>query len=159
MAVSRIQDRTVEFRTVVQQAQRRHAQSAKGGASAQKKRAMMFAGSGASIPQQQQQPLLAPPGAYNDGALDDQGGAAAAAAHVRRSEFARRAAEIGRGISATMAKLERLAMREWEEGDLGRREAGGCARETTALDDVMLMLTICGQWRNGRACLTTRRQR
>ncbi|EFX04882.1 er-golgi snare complex subunit [Grosmannia clavigera kw1407] len=108
MAVSRIQDRTVEFRTVVQQAQRRHVQSSKGAATAQKKRAMMFAGGGASVSQQQQQPLLAP-GAYNDGTLaDEQSGAAAG--HVRRSEFARRAAEIGRGISATMAKLERLAM-------------------------------------------------
>lgn len=29
----------------------------------------------------------------------------------RRSEFARRAAEIGRGISGTMAKLEKLAQR------------------------------------------------
>lgn len=31
----------------------------------------------------------------------------------RRSEFARRAAEIGRGITATTAKLQRLAEREF----------------------------------------------
>lgn len=30
----------------------------------------------------------------------------------RRSDFARKAAEIGRGISATMGKLEKLAQRE-----------------------------------------------
>ena len=33
----------------------------------------------------------------------------ATAEKPRRSEFARRAAEIGRGISGTMAKLEKLA--------------------------------------------------
>lgn len=31
----------------------------------------------------------------------------------RRSDFARNAAEIGRGISATMGKLEKLAQRKW----------------------------------------------
>jgi len=34
-----------------------------------------------------------------------------AAGPPRRSEFARQAAEIGRGISATMGKLEKLAQR------------------------------------------------
>jgi syntaxin 5 len=34
-------------------------------------------------------------------------------AQPRRSEFARQAAEIGRGISATMGKLEKLAQRRW----------------------------------------------
>lgn len=33
-------------------------------------------------------------------------------ASPRRSDFARKAAEIGRGISATMGKLEKLAQRE-----------------------------------------------
>lgn len=33
-------------------------------------------------------------------------------AKSRRSEFARKAADIGRGISATMGKLEKLAQRE-----------------------------------------------
>lgn len=101
MAVSRIQDRTVEFRAVVQQAQRRHAQ-AKGSATAQKKRAMMFVGSSPQTPQQQQQ---------QQGLLADGGDAnAQPTGQIKRSDFARRAAEIGRGISATMAKLERLAM-------------------------------------------------
>ncbi|KAJ2906017.1 hypothetical protein MKZ38_003500 [Zalerion maritima] len=40
---------------------------------------------------------------------DSQKAAADGSPQARRSEFARRAAEIGRGISATMAKLEKLA--------------------------------------------------
>ncbi|KAL4897578.1 t-SNARE [Aspergillus ambiguus] len=75
-----IQDRTVEFRAILGQAQKRMASSKVGSqrqallSDAQRKRA--------------------------DGA--DQG-------PRRRSEFARRAAEIGRGITATTAKLQRLA--------------------------------------------------
>jgi len=40
---------------------------------------------------------------------DSQKAAANGTATPRRSEFARRAAEIGRGIAATMGKLEKLA--------------------------------------------------
>lgn len=40
---------------------------------------------------------------------DEQKAAADGGAAPRRSEFARKAAEIGRGIGATMGKLERLA--------------------------------------------------
>ena len=40
---------------------------------------------------------------------DSQKSAAGADGQPRRSEFARQAAEIGRGISATMGKLEKLA--------------------------------------------------
>lgn len=109
MAVSRIQDRTVEFQAVVQQAARRQAQSKGGaGATAQKKRSMMLLGSSSNDSQrkqqaqQQAQPLLSADG-YPDSS-------AAARPVSSRSEFARRAAEIGRGISSTMAKLERLAL-------------------------------------------------
>ncbi len=80
MAVSRIQDRTGEFKTIVSQAQRRQA-SAK--VTAQKRSLL----------------------------TDSQKAAADGGAAPRRSDFARKAAEIGRGISATMAKLERLAQR------------------------------------------------
>ncbi|CAK7203817.1 Integral membrane protein SED5 [Sporothrix eucalyptigena] len=109
MAVSRIQDRTVEFQAVVQQAARRQAQAKGGaGATAQKKRMMMLGGSNNDTQrqqqlQQQQQPLLS-----GDGYAE--GGVAGLKPVSSRSEFARRAAEIGRGISSTMAKLERLAL-------------------------------------------------
>lgn len=109
MAVSRLQDRTVEFQAVVQQAARRQAQAKGGaGATAQKKRSMMLLGNSNNDSQRQQQaqqqaqPLLSPDG-YPDSS-------AAARPVSSRSEFARRAAEIGRGISSTMAKLERLAL-------------------------------------------------
>jgi syntaxin 5 len=83
MAVSSIQDRTNEFRSVLTQVQRRQA-SAKVGA--------------------QRQSLL----------TDSQKAAANGSADgkPRRSDFARRAAEIGRGISMTMGKLEKLAQRK-----------------------------------------------
>ena len=111
MAVSRIQDRTVEFQAVVQQAARRQAQAKGGaGATAQKKRSMMLLGSSNNYnqsqqhhQQQQQQPLLS----ADD--YPESGTAAGLRPISSRSEFARRAAEIGRGISMTMAKLERLA--------------------------------------------------
>ncbi|PVH78520.1 t-SNARE [Cadophora sp. DSE1049] len=80
MAVSSIQDRTNEFRSVLAQAQKRQASSKVGA---------------------QRQSLL----------TDSQKAAANGNADgkPRRSEFARRAAEIGRGISTTMGKLEKLA--------------------------------------------------
>jgi syntaxin 5 len=43
---------------------------------------------------------------------DAQRSAGAGGAQPRRSEFARQAADIGRGISATMGKLQKLAQRE-----------------------------------------------
>ena len=43
---------------------------------------------------------------------DSQKAAANGDARPRRSDFARRAAEIGRGIAATMGKLEKLAQCE-----------------------------------------------
>ncbi|CAK7218822.1 Integral membrane protein SED5 [Sporothrix bragantina] len=111
MAVQRIQDRTVEFQAVVQQAARRQAQAKGGaGATAQKKRSMMMLGNSNNDTQrqqqlqQQQQPLLSADG-YSEG-----GAMAGLRPMSSRSEFARRAAEIGRGISSTMAKLERLAI-------------------------------------------------
>ncbi|CAK7272859.1 Integral membrane protein SED5 [Sporothrix epigloea] len=112
MTVSRIQDRTVEFQAVVQQAARRQAQAKGGaGATAQKKLSMMILGNSTGShtlsqqqqQQQQQQPLLS-----SDG-YSEPGMAAGLRPVSSRSEFARRAAEIGRGISSTMAKLERLA--------------------------------------------------
>ncbi|POS88282.1 SNARE domain-containing protein [Erysiphe pulchra] len=82
MTVSSIQDRTNEFKSVLSQVQKRQVTSKIGG---------------------QRQPLLsdsqkaaANPNINRDG-------------KVRRSEFARRAADIGRGIAATMGKLEKLA--------------------------------------------------
>ncbi|EKG11941.1 hypothetical protein MPH_10985 [Macrophomina phaseolina MS6] len=77
MAVASIQDRTPEFRSILQQAQRR-VQSNK--ASAQRQ---------SLLSQSQKQQAQSP--------------------QRQRSEFARKAAEIGRGISGAMAKLERLA--------------------------------------------------
>ncbi|KAI1472206.1 putative ER-golgi SNARE complex subunit [Daldinia caldariorum] len=79
MAVASIQDRTAEFRSVLTQVQKRQASSKVGA---------------------QRRSLL----------TDSQKAAANGDAQPhRRSEFARRAAEIGRGIAATMGKLEKLA--------------------------------------------------
>src|SRR5450432_2425679 len=77
MAVSSIQDRTNEFRSVLNQVQKRQASNKIGA---------------------QRQSLL----------TDSQKVAANGDSKQKRSEFARKAAEIGRGISATMAKLEKL---------------------------------------------------
>jgi syntaxin 5 len=84
MAVSSIQDRTNEFRSVLTQVQRRQASSKVGA---------------------QRQSLLtdSQKAAANSGANGD--------GKPRRSEFARRAAEIGRGIGGTVSKLEKLAQR------------------------------------------------
>ena len=78
-----IQDRTTEFKSVLAQVHKRQA-TAKIGA--------------------QRQSLLS---AAEKSAANGNG-----AAKPRRSEFARRAAEIGRGISGTMGKLEKLAQRK-----------------------------------------------
>ena len=81
MVTTSVQDRTAEFRAVLAQAQKKQA-STKGA----------------------QRPLL----------TESQKRAANGNGEVKkvaRSEFARRAAEIGRGITRTMEKLERLAQR------------------------------------------------
>ncbi|KAI5297483.1 cis-Golgi t-SNARE syntaxin [Ascosphaera atra] len=76
-----IQDRTPEFRSIIQQAQKRlHA--SKGS----QRQALL-------TPSQQAEAEASGPGTGKP----------------KRSEFARRAAEIGRGITATTAKLQRLA--------------------------------------------------
>lgn len=77
-----IQDRTGEFHAILGQAQKRMAANK---ASAQRQALLTDA--------QRKQA---------NGSADGQGG-------KRRSEFARRAVEIGRGITATTAKLQRLA--------------------------------------------------
>lgn len=79
-----IQDRTGEFRTILAQAQRKQT-STKGGI--------------------QRQSLLTDAQKQDaDGTVIKKGS---------RSEFARNAAQIGRGIMATMGKLERLAQRKF----------------------------------------------
>jgi syntaxin 5 len=83
MAVSSIQDRTNEFRSVLTQVQKRQASSKIGA---------------------QRQSLLTDAQKAADGSANGD-------LKQRKSEFARRAAEIGRGISATMAKLEKLTQR------------------------------------------------
>lgn len=80
MAVTSIQDRTSEFRSVLAQVQKRQATSKVG---------------------TQRRSLL----------TDSEKAAANGDAQPhRRSEFARKASEIGRGIAATMGKLEKLAV-------------------------------------------------
>ncbi|KAK7529422.1 putative ER-golgi SNARE complex subunit [Phyllosticta citricarpa] len=81
MAAASIQDRTPEFRSILQQAQRRVATS--------------------KASQQRQSLLSASQKTAANGS--------ATSPQKQRSEFARKAAEIGRGISSAMAKLERLA--------------------------------------------------
>ncbi len=83
MANTSIQDRTTEFRSILTQAQKRQS-STKGG------------GQRASL--------------LSDAQKREANGSAAPNGERRaRSEFARNAAQIGRGITATMGKLERLA--------------------------------------------------
>jgi syntaxin 5 len=79
MAVATIQDRTAEFKSVLKDVQKRQA--------------------------------LSKVSSQRRGLLTDAEKAAANgdATKPRRSEFARKAAEIGRGIAGTMAKLEKLA--------------------------------------------------
>jgi syntaxin 5 len=84
MAVSSIQDRTNEFRSVLTQVQKRQASSKIGA---------------------QRQSLLTDSQKAANGSANGE-------TKPRRSEFARKAAEIGRGISGTMAKLEKLTQRK-----------------------------------------------
>lgn len=88
MVTTSIQDRTAEFRTVLAQAQKRQS-TTKVGAQRQ------------SLLTNTQQ--RATNGSSNGEPKNARKGA--------RSEFARKAAEIGRGITGTMEKLERLAQR------------------------------------------------
>ncbi|KAI7329788.1 syntaxin 5 [Hortaea werneckii] len=83
-----IQDRTPEFRSILAQAQKSLARQRKPGST-------------------QQQPLLSQ--------QQQQNGTATPPTRKQRSEFARNAANIGRGISATMGKLQRL-------GELAKRK-------------------------------------
>ena len=83
MARVSIQDRTGEFNAILGQAQKRLASSKVG---------------------PQRQALLSD---YEKRQAN--GSANGVGSHGKRSEFARKAAEIGRGITATTAKLQRLA--------------------------------------------------
>ncbi|MCJ1315927.1 cis-Golgi t-SNARE syntaxin [Xylographa vitiligo] len=86
MVTTSIQDRTPEFRAVLAQAQKRLNSNRAGG---------------------QRQSLLTE--AQKVAANGTANGDSKTPRRGTRSEFARRAAEIGRGISGTMEKLERLA--------------------------------------------------
>lgn len=88
MGSTSIQDRTAEFRAVLAQAQKRQSASKVGA---------------------QRQSLLTD--AQRHAANGSPNGAAKGPRRGARSEFARKAAEIGRGITGTMEKLERLAQR------------------------------------------------
>ncbi|KAL8637315.1 MAG: hypothetical protein Q9228_005400 [Teloschistes exilis] len=86
MGTTSIQDRTAEFRTVLAQAQKKQASGRVGA---------------------QRQSLLTD--AQRQAANGSPNGAIKGPRRGARSEFARKAAEIGRGITGTMEKLERLA--------------------------------------------------
>lgn len=88
MGTASVQDRTAEFRTVLAQAQKRKTSTKAGG---------------------QRQSLLSD--AQRLAANGSPNGQVKGPKKVARSEFARKAAEIGRGITGTMEKLERLAQR------------------------------------------------
>ena len=85
--VTSIQDRTIEFRSILTQAQKRKGTSKVGA---------------------QRQNLLSD--AQRKEANGSPDGSAPGERRAR-SEFARNAVQIGRGITATMGKLERLAQR------------------------------------------------
>lgn len=76
-----IQDRTAEFKSILVQIQKRNASNKVGA---------------------QRQSLLSE---------SQKGANGSAGEKPRRSDFARRAAEIGRGIAGTIGKLEKLAQR------------------------------------------------
>jgi syntaxin 5 len=87
---SSIQDRTPEFRSILAHAQKRLAHT--------------------KTPANRQQQHLLP-----NAAVSSQQAASQQPTRKQRSEFARKAAEVGRGIAATVGKLERL-------GQLARRK-------------------------------------
>ena len=86
MVTTSIQDRTAEFRAVLAQAQKKQSSSRLGA---------------------QRQSLLSD--AQRRAANGSPSGNAQGGKKGARSEFARNAAQIGRGITGTMEKLERLA--------------------------------------------------
>ncbi len=86
MVTNPIQDRTAEFRAVLAQAQKKQASGRVGA---------------------QRQSLLTD--SQKRAANGSPNGEAKAGKRGARSEFARNAAQIGRGITGTMEKLERLA--------------------------------------------------
>ncbi|KAL8771980.1 MAG: hypothetical protein Q9209_002645 [Squamulea sp. 1 TL-2023] len=86
MGTTSIQDRTAEFRTVLAQAQKKQSANRVGA---------------------QRQSLLTD--AQRNAANSSPNGTAKGPRRGARSEFARKAADIGRGITGTMEKLERLA--------------------------------------------------
>lgn len=88
MGTTSIQDRTAEFRTVLAQAQKNISSRKVGG---------------------QRQSLLSD--AQRQAANGSPNGTAKGPRRGARSEFARKAADVGRGITGTMEKLERLAQR------------------------------------------------
>lgn len=83
MTAFSIQDRTSEFQSILSQARKRQT-SSKGGSQRQ-----------SLLTETQRQEANGSPTGVKG-------------AKAKRSEFARGAAEVGRGISATMGKLERL---------------------------------------------------
>ena len=102
MVTTSIQDRTAEFRAVLAQAQKRQS-STKGGAQRQ-----------SLLTDAQRRAANGSPNGEAKG-----GGRRGA-----RSEFARRAADIGRGITGTMEKLERLAQCKLLVLDVIKSDAG-----------------------------------
>ena len=103
MVTSSIQDRTAEFRTVLAQAQKRRSTT--------------------KVAAQRQSLLTeSEKKAANGNANGDANGPRKGA----RSEFARRAAEIGRGITGTMEKLGRLAERTYKDLGPTREIFGVC---------------------------------
>ena len=89
MGVTSIQDRTAEFRTVLAQAQKKQSATKVGA---------------------QRQSLLTD--AQRRAVNGSPNGTAKGPRRGARSEFARKAADVGRGITGTMEKLERLAQRK-----------------------------------------------
>ena len=88
MVTTSVQDRTAEFRAVLAQAQKKQSLSKLGA---------------------QRQSLLSD--AQRRAADGSPNGEVKGGKKNARSEFARNAAQIGRGITGTMEKLERLAQR------------------------------------------------
>ena len=114
MVSTSIQDRTTEFRTILSQAQKRNTVG-QGGA--------------------QRQSLL------SDAQKREANGHAPGDAKPSRSDFARSAAQIGRGITGTMGKLEKLAQRRHpsteplnQRADVHSCEAESHLRRSTCRD-------------------------
>lgn len=89
-AAMSVQDRTPEFQSILTQARKRLASSKTSS----------------------QRQFLLSDAQRSDSNASPPNGTPAGGKRAARSEFARRAAEIGRGISGTMVKLQRLAMCE-----------------------------------------------